>query len=246
MEGALTVRIAVISDIHGNSAALLAVMQDIQQQKIENIIFLGDLVMVGPEPNLVINILQKMNPMCWVKGNTDIWLEEMSGGWKPSTEKEKELHEYYRYASNRLSEEEVALIIDRSYTKSIEIVDKSILCVHGSPRAINETMDFRTPKEDLIQMLEEVKEDIVVCGHSHVPYFEVINGKYIFNVGSVGKPLDGDNRAAYGILSIQSGVLPEFEIRRINYPISEALKLAKDRNFPFLEKYTSILYSGLL
>jgi len=240
------VRIAVISDIHGNSAALAAVMQDMQQQKIESIIFLGDLVMVGPEPKLVINALQEMNPMCWVKGNTDVWLEEMSGDWKPSTEKEMELYEYYRYASSWLNEEEVALIIGKPYTEVIKIIDKSILCVHGSPRAINETMDYRTPMEDLVQILEGVEEDIVVCGHSHVPYFEVINGKYLFNAGSVGKPLDGDNRATYGILSIQSGALPEFEIRRVNYQISEALKLAKDRNFPFPEKYMNILISGLL
>ncbi|MHB1392976.1 MAG: metallophosphoesterase family protein [Clostridia bacterium] len=239
-------RIAIISDIHGNSVALEAVIHDIQQQKIESVIFLGDLVMLGPEPRLVINMLQELKPICWVKGNTDIWFEEMSCNWKPGTEKEIELYEYYLYARNLLNEEEIALVIDKPYTEAIEIIDQSILCVHGSPRAVNEIMDHRTPREHLMQMLEEVKEDIVVCGHSHVPYIEVINGKYLFNVGSVGKPLDGDNRAAYGIVSIQSGGLPEFEIRRINYPISEALKLAKDRNFPFLAKYMNTLHRGLL
>ena len=239
-------RIAIISDIHGNCAALEAVIKDIQLQQIDNVIFLGDLVMVGPEPKLVINMLQGMNPICWVKGNTDIWLGEMSGDWKPGTEKERELYEYYRYAKARISKEDIALILDKPCTEAVEIMNQSILCVHGSPRAANEIMDGRVPEEYLLQMLVGVKEDIVACGHSHVPYIGLIKGKYLFNAGSVGKPLDGDSRAAYGIISLQSGVLPEFEIRRINYPITEILELAKDRYFPFLDKYVNTLTRGLL
>ena len=242
----LTMRIAVISDVHGNNAAFKEVISDIKKQGINHIVFLGDLVMVGPEPNLVINMLKALNPLCWLKGNTDIWLDEMSGDWAPSTEKEIELDQYYQYAKSRLNKDEIEYILGRPITKVIEYMGNSILCVHGSPRAVNEIMDYRVPLGYLTQMIEGVKEDIIICGHSHVPYVGEHNDKYIFNVGSIGKPLDGDNRASYGIISLKSEAKPEFEIRRIHYPIPEIVSLAKVRDFPYVEKFETVLTRGLL
>lgn len=239
-------RIAVISDIHGNSIAFEAVISDIKSQGIDKTIFLGDLVMVGPEPGLVIDMLQALKPMCWIKGNTDIWLDEMSGDWLPATEKEIELYQYYRYAKARLGKDEIELILGKPITELFECMGKSILCVHGSPRSVNEIMDHRVPLEYLLQMIEGVNEDIIICGHSHVPYIGEHNGKYIFNVGSIGKPLDGDNRASYGIIELNAEGKPEFEIRRIRYSIPEVLKLAKAGGFPFIEKYETVLTRGLL
>lgn len=238
--------IAIISDIHGNNVAFEAVIRDIEGQGINQIIFLGDLVMVGPEPKLVINMLKALNPLCWIKGNTDMWFDEMSGNWAPKTEKEWELYEYYQYAKARLNKDETEFILRRPITEVVECMGKSILCVHGSPRAVNEIMDYRVPEEYLMQMIEGVKEDIIVCGHSHVPYIGEHKGKYIFNVGSVGKPLDGDNRASYGIVNTRQDDEPEFEIRRVNYSISEILNLAKVENFPNVEKYETVLTRGLL
>ena len=239
-------RIAVISDVHGNNVALEAVICDIQNQGINHVIFLGDLVMVGPEPNLVINMLKALNPLCWLKGNTDIWLDEMSDDWRPNTEKERELYQYYQYAKSRLDGGQIEYILGRPITETVECMGTSILCVHGSPRAVNEIMDYRVPLEYLTQMIESVKEDIIICGHSHVPYIGEHNGRYIFNVGSIGKPLDGDNRASYGIINLESEAKPEFEIRRIHYSIPDIVGLAKVRDFPYVKKYEDILTRGLL
>jgi len=64
-------KIAIISDIHGNLTALNAVLQDIEKQGIENFFFLGDLVMNGPNPREVMEIIEDLGPEVWIKGNTD-------------------------------------------------------------------------------------------------------------------------------------------------------------------------------
>jgi putative phosphoesterase len=239
-------RLAVISDIHGNHAALKAVIHDMEEQQIDRVLFLGDLVMLGPEPQGSLDIIKELKPACWLKGNTDTWFEEMSGGWTPSNEKEQELYEYYQYATSRLSNADIELIIDRPVTDTVEYMGKHILCVHGSPRAINEIMDGRVPKESLDQMAEGVKEDIIICGHSHVPYNGRHKGRYIFNVGSVGKPFDGDVRASYGIIELSPDVEPKFVHRRVSYSLSEVLKLAREREFPRLEKFEAILSAAAI
>ena len=78
----------------------------------------------------------------------------------------------------------------------------------------------------------------------NIKLFELL--KTNADIDSIGKPLDGDNRASYGIIDIQLESEPEFEIRRISYSISEVLYLAKERDFPYTEKYEVILSSGLL
>lgn len=237
-------RLAVISDVHGNCTALKAVIRDMEGQQIDRVLFLGDLVMLGPEPKGSLDIIKELKPACWLKGNTDTWFEEISGGWTPGNEKEQEIYEYYQYAKARLNNDDIQLIGRLPVTDTIACEGKHILCVHGSPRAINEIMDGRVPKEKLEQMIEGVKEDIIICGHSHVPYIGRHNGKYIFNAGSVGKPFDGDVRASYGIMELSLESEPRFVHRRVSYDLKEVLQLAREREYPHLQKFEAMLYAA--
>ena len=72
--------IAVLSDIHGNITALRSVISDLKSLKITKIIFLGDLVINGPAPLECFQEIQDLKPICWVKGNTDIWYQEINEG----------------------------------------------------------------------------------------------------------------------------------------------------------------------
>jgi putative phosphoesterase len=238
-------KIAIIADIHGNQIALEEVLTNIQKQGIDQYIVLGDIVMGGPEPASVLQTIKSLNPLCWIKGNTDIWFEEVGQNWEPKTERERELLAYYRYARDRLTKEEVDLITALSVSDSITVVGWPILCVHGSPRHVAEIIGESVAEEQLRLMVSNVKESIIVCGHSHVSFIREISRKYIFNVGSVGRPLDGDNRASFGVIDFTSGE-PQFYIKRVEYCIEKTIQAARQHNLPNLEKYEKSLICACL
>jgi len=239
-------RLAVLADVHGNISALQCVIDDIRKEGIDNIIVLGDLVMVGPAPESVMCAVHALNPICWIKGNTDMWLEEMSCGWEPKTAREQYLFRYYQFAESKLTEADINFLSNLPIKKSVRVVDTDILCVHGSPRSVTEIMDHRVPIDEMEKMVEEVDETIVVCGHSHFPYIGRIEDKHIFNVGSVGRPFDGNALASYGILDLSSPGNPECIIRRINYPVNKTLGLARESGFPNSDAYEGSLLNARL
>jgi len=239
-------RLAIIADVHGNIAALQCVMDDIRKEGIDNLIVLGDLVMLGPDPESVMCTVHELNPICWIKGNTDMWLEEMSCGWKPKTSREQQLYRYYRFAESKLTEKDIRFLLNLTIKKSVRVEDTDILCVHGSPRSVMEIMDHRIPIGEMEAMVGGIDETIVLCGHSHFPYIGLVRNKHIFNVGSVGRPLDGNTLAAYGILDLSSPDNPQCIIRRINYPVDKTIGLARKFGFPNLDAYEWSLLNARL
>jgi len=239
-------RLAVLADVHGNIAALQCVIDDIRKEGIDKFIVLGDLVMIGPAPESVMCIVHALNPICWIKGNTDMWLEEMSYGYEPKTPREQDLFSYYRFAESKLTEEDKKFLSNLPITKSIRVEDTDIICVHGSPRSVTEIMDHRVPIGEMEKMVEEIDETIVLCGHSHFPYIGLIRDMHIFNVGSVGRPLDGNTLASYGILDLSSPGNPQCSIRRINYPVDKTIGLAREFGFPNLDAYEWSLLNARL
>ena len=238
-------KIAVIADVHGNSCALDKVLQDIEGRSIDQFIILGDLLMKGPEPASVIHRVKGLKPLCWINGNTDLWFKDLANNWEPKTEREKGWLEYYLFAKQRLSEEEIEFIIALPTEHTIDLMGTSILCVHGSPGSVVNGMDYRTSRDELELMVEGVCESIILSGHTHIPFVGEVKGKYIFNVGSVGLSSDGSNLASYGIVELCSGVAPKFEIIRVPYPISETIRIAQELKFPNMYRYEQSLVTGL-
>lgn len=229
-------RLAVLADVHANRLALEAVLADAKELGVDQYVFLGDLVMKGPDPAGVFNLVRGLNPLCWLKGNTDMWLEESGQAAGPVSPQEQELREYLSYAKAKLSPDAAAFLMALPVQKAIDFEGVKILCVHGSPRAVDEAMNQRVSRDNLKQMIKGVKEDMILCGHTHVPFQEVVDGVKIYNGGSVGSPLDGDNKAAYGILDITDGE-PVFVVRRVAYSVEGAIGLARGSNFPNPRNY---------
>lgn len=233
-------KIAILSDIHGNLTALSAVLSDMKSLNVSEVAFLGDLVINGPSPSEVFQELRNLKCICWIKGNTDAWFEEIDDNWSPATKHEVELYQNYLYARDHLNRESIEFLLSPPEQCSFEIGGVSILAVHGSPRSISEGIGEHTTREELNEIFSNIEESIVICGHTHIPYIRKIENKVIFNVGSIGMPLDGDSRASYGILKIKNNI-PKCLIRRIFYPINKTLTNAKNNNLPNLKKYEKIL-----
>lgn len=235
-----TMNIAILSDVHGNSYALNAVIADINSHNISEVVFLGDLVINGPSPSKVFQELRNLRPKCWIKGNTDGWFAEINEEWSPTTKQEEKLFKTYIYARNLLKKESIDFLLKRPERCVFETAGVTILAVHGSPRSISEGIGKNISQSELIEIFSNIEESVIVSGHSHVPFIGKVANKIIFNVGSIGMSLDGDNRASYGLIKIKNQT-PKCSIRRVTYPISKILTIAKNREFPDLKNYKKML-----
>ena len=238
---------AVLSDIHGNAVALSHAIRDIKELGIDSIIVLGDVVMKGPMPEESLTLLRDsgLKILGWIKGNTDMWFDQIPDGFLPSSNRERILYSYYCYAKERLSEEQIAFIRRLPMECSLNIVHSRLLCVHGSPRSADEPMDGSVPEDAIAEAIGGVLEQVILCGHSHVPFLGEVAGKRIFNVGSVGNSLNGDNRISYGILCASDSVLT-LENRRVGYPVQEVLDISMQNGFPITCEYKNMLLHGAL
>lgn len=238
-------KVAVLSDIHGNAVALNYAIEDLKSLGISKIIILGDLVMKGPMPSESLEILRNsdLEIVAWVKGNTDLWLEEITDSFIPSTKREKELYTYYKYSKGNLEEHQLLFIKELPLECSITLNGIKVLCVHGTPQSIVEAIDGSVSEEEMKRAVKGVNEQVVLSGHSHTSFIGEVDNKKIFNVGSVGNSLDGDNRISYGILDFTDNEV-KLVNRRISYPLNEIIDMAVNNNFPYLEEYKKVILTA--
>ncbi|MHB8130770.1 MAG: metallophosphoesterase family protein [Mobilitalea sp.] len=107
----------------------------------------------------------------------------------------------------------------------LEYGNRKIIIIHGSPLRIDEYL-FEN-EEHLTQISEIITEDIIICGHTHIPYFRNINGKYFINAGSVGKPKHGDSRSTYVVVDIDKDKV-SCSIEKVEYDIEQMVQDIKD------------------
>ncbi|MFX0074530.1 MAG: metallophosphoesterase family protein [Candidatus Hermodarchaeota archaeon] len=228
--------VAVLSDIHGNIHALKAVLSDMKSLNISEVLFLGDLVINGPSPSEVFQEMELLKPSCWIKGNTDDWFAEINDGWSPTTKQEEKLYELFIYARNRLDTDSIDFLIELPETCTFKAAGISILAVHGSPRSYSEGIGTNINENELNTIISNIDESVLVSGHTHIPFIGKVENKTVFNVGSIGMPIDGDNRASYGIIRVENKST-NCIIRRVAYPVAETLAIAQNQNFPDFKSY---------
>lgn len=212
-------RFAVIGDIHGNKYALESVLKDIDSKNIDFIISTGDLVGYMPYPNEVIELIRK-NKVVVVQGNHDKAIAESK---KISTDEiEKMTDEDIQKKASRAFTNWVLTDENRTYLKnltsklSLEMEGIKIVVVHGSPMGIDEYL--YEDKEKLSKLTEVIHEDVIICGHTHVPYSLTVKDKTFINAGSVGKPKHGDCQSTYAIVEIKDGLI-DYSIEKVNYDV---------------------------
>jgi putative phosphoesterase len=207
--------IAVLADIHGNYRALKAVIADMDDAGADGVIILGDILFCGDEPQACFDAVKALRPIVWLRGNTDDWLNEIDENFSPRGEKEERIFAEYKRVLPLISSEARAAVAALPEKQSIEVCGKTLLCVHGSDRRINESVGRMTTKDELEALTSRIGADIMLCGHTHEPYTASANGKTVINAGSVGKPAGG-SPACWCMLSFKGGGFA-YEIRRTAY-----------------------------
>lgn len=217
-------KIAVIGDIHGNKYALLSVLEHIEIKDVDLILSTGDLVGYMPYPNEVIDLIRK-HKILVVQGNHDkviaeskkISLEEINN----MSDQEIQKNASAAFTNWCVSDKNRKFLKNVCSKLVLKCGDKKVIIVHGSPMRIDE---YLYENEDhLAQMSEKISEDIIICGHTHIPYFVNIKGKHFINAGSVGKPKHGDSRGTYVIVEIDNETVT-CSIEKVEYNVDQMIK----------------------
>jgi predicted phosphodiesterase len=234
--------IALISDIHGNLLALETVLRELAQEPIEQIICLGDVAALGPQPHEVIDRLRQLDcPV--ILGNTDAWLLMPPGAKTSDSEILGDITSWCR---------EQLTLQDRNYLQTFApLLDlpldggSRLLCYHGSPYSFDDVIAATTPDTDVQTMLAGYSATIFVGGHTHIQMMRRYQDAHLVNVGSIGLP--GVNAgsptlpmnhhvhwAEYGVLTVEQGHL-SIDLRRTSLDIATLLETGKDSGMPYLE-----------
>lgn len=238
-------RIAVISDMHGNDLAFEAVESDIKNQNVDQIVCLGDAIQGGPQPSQVVQRLRRLScPV--VMGNADAWLVsgEETGNEEISPERLQRMGEVRHWSLSHLSEDDIDLITGFQPTIELKLDNHlSLLCFHGSPMSFDDILLPATPDEEFQRLLGTYGNRVLTGGHTHVQQIRRIGDLFFFNPGSVGfayshnQPIDkfrADPWAEYAILTAEDGRVG-VEFRRIPFDAKELVRIYQESGRPYAE-----------
>ncbi len=255
-------KIALFSDIHANLPALEACLADMGQHKPDAVYCLGDLVGYNIWPNEVVNTIRQRG-IPTIAGNYDFGIgrgiDECGCAYK--TDEEKEMGKVSIAYTNQLvnsDERQYLRTLPAHIRASFQLNDDKLdlLLVHGSPRKINEYLFEDREEKSLLRIMKDAGADIMCFGHTHKPYHRIIEEndggglhyRHAINIGSVGKPKDGNPQGCYVIIEIneQSSAHQKDAIKvdfmRFNYDIEKAAQAIE--NSPLPDGYAAMLRVG--
>jgi putative phosphoesterase len=215
-------RITAIYDVHGNLPALQTVLAELESVNPDLIVVGGDVV-AGPMPAEVLDRLAALSEsVCFVRGNAD---REVVAAYddRPHADPIDVADPAERvaaYAASRIDREHRDLLASFAERLIVEVegVGQVLFC-HGSPRSDEEIVTAATTEGRLREILAEVDQDLVVCGHTHAQFDRCVSAKRVVNAGSVGMPYQGKPVGAFWLLLGAGGVC----LRRSDYDLDRAL-----------------------
>jgi putative phosphoesterase len=211
-------RVAVITDIHGNLAALEAALAAIDAMGVDQIYCGGDLVGYGPHPNEVCALIED-RAIPTIYGNYDyaIARELDDCGCAYVTPHDRELGQqsviWTRANTNARAK---AFMLGLPFDLRFAMGETRVRLVHGSPRKVNEYLFEDKPATLYERLAASAECDVLVFGHTHKPWVRAYGGVLFVNCGSVGKPKDADPRAAFAVLELTDGKV-SVAIERVLY-----------------------------
>jgi putative phosphoesterase len=232
-------RIAVISDIHGNYTALQAVLADIKNQNVDQFVCLGDTVTLGPQPKEVLEALRETKCI-FIKGNHEQALLD------PEFAEEFEITSHLipdlYWCREQLTPADLKQIEGFESKHEIRLPNGvTILFFHGSPLSPTHLIQATTDQRVLDEYFAGQKASVFVGGHSHIQMYRRFGNKLLINAGSVGNAFEyafspGSQPillpwAEYTIIG-QNGNSVDVDLRRVYFDTSELLKVVAKSSLP--------------
>lgn len=232
-------RFAFISDIHGNSVALEAVLEDINKRNIDKIYVLGDLCFRGHNPKRALDIIRSLE-VDVIRGNADEWvLRGVQKGEVPDNVLEM-MNKERTWTISKLDENDIKFIEDLPIELNIECETYKIHAFHATPDSLFDIVSSSASDEVITDKLFKHDADIYIYAHIHKPFIRFINGKCVINTGSVGLPLDGMNLSSYIILDINENSF-HTSIIRVSYDSCNVIEQLKGVDYPNTELLIHLL-----
>lgn len=220
-------KIAVIADIHSNIYALEEVLREI---KAGEIFCCGDLVGYNPFPNEVVELIKKENIIS-ILGNHDHAVLTGDTSWfNPIAAKA------IQWTREELREE------NKEFLKRLPTMHEheSFYMVHGSPKNPLEGYVYPDHPDYVFKdFFNHTRKEVIILGHTHVPFVKRIDNRLIFNPGGAGQPRDMDPRASYAMFDTKT---KEVEIKRVEYDVEKVAKEILEKGLP--EQLAFRLFQG--
>src|SRR5436309_1779435 len=212
-------RVAVVTDIHGNVPALEASLSAIELIGIDVVYCGGDLVGYGPHPNEVCRLIEQRG-IPTIYGNYDFAIARdlTDCGCAYVDQHDRELGQrsvdWTLLHANRASKD---FMRGLPFDLRFPLGDQRVRLVHGSPRKVNEYLFEDKPQRTFERIAALADCDVLVFGHTHKPWIHSYGGVLFVNCGSVGKPKDGDPRAAFAVLELDASGEVRASVERVTY-----------------------------
>ena len=239
-------KIALISDIHGNLPALEAVLKAIAAEQVDQIICLGDVAVFGPQPSAGMARLRQL--ACrFVMGNTDAWALQPT----PHPYRDEETVFYNgieMWSAAQLTPADKAMLATFPAIDTVLLgKGDTLLCCHGSPRSFHEAIEATIPEAELAAMLAGHAPTIVACGHTHTTLWRRVEERVFVNPGSVGLPLVvGEtgrflhpHYAEYATLTYHRQHTITITFHRIPYDVGELVAAVRNSTMPHQDWWLS-------
>ena len=231
-------RIAIVTDIHGNLTALEAVIADLKQLAPDIVVEGGDLVAGGHRP---VEVLDRVRALGWpgVQGNTDemLWKPEMFDRFMSTA---PQLSHVWRMVFQLQAPATRAMIgterLEWLKQMPLEWRNETIAVVHAAPGNLWRSPMHNATDEELETTYGPLDRPVVAYGHIHLPFVRNIGRRTVANCGSVGMPFDGDPRASY--LIVDDGVAT---IRRVEYDVEAEVASLLKSGYPDAERIAETL-----
>ena len=230
-------RIAVLSDVHGNSIALEAVLRELKREKPDFVLVAGDLVLNGPDPNGAVDALRGLEADggIIVSGNTDIAVGDFDYGAAfphlqdgvPDT-----ITAAAEWAHDELGDEQLAWLRRLPAERRIRAGDDQlVLVVHASPGSQTRGFDAALDANIVFERAAATDARVICVGHTHMPEVRDLGWKVIVNDGSAGYVFDGDPTASWAMVTIEATEISA-EIRRTPFDVLSVANAISARGLP--------------
>lgn len=247
-------KIALLSDIHGNTTALEAVLEDAKRAGVEEYWLLGDVFMPGTGRRHLLNLLEELPITVQILGNWEdsLW-RAMKGMLDPSRASHRYLMRHCQYILEEIRPEEIEAMQSLPMQVHREVSGLIVGITHHLPdKNWGRELIHIGDQKDFDRLVTNPPCDIAVYGHIHQQFFRYgSGGELILNPGSIGQPfflqanLRKDLRAMYAILEFDESGLKDVDFRRVSYDIEKELQLAKDLKLPYFQVYYESLVNGI-
>ena len=248
------IKIALLSDIHGNTTALEAVLEDAKRAGVEEYWLLGDVLMPGTGRRHLLNLLEELPITVQILGNWEdsLW-RAMKGMLDPSRASHRYLMRHCQYILEEIRPEEIEAMQSLPMQVHREVSGLIVGITHHLPdKNWGRELIHIGDQKEFDRLVTNPPCDIAVYGHIHQQFFRYgSGGELILNPGSIGQPfflqanLRKDLRAMYAILEFDDRGLKDVDFRRVTYDIERELQLAKDLKLPYFQVYYESLVNGI-